>query len=153
DDAERERRRANVSMNQELPAMRQRLSQRQDRARSRRLVLPSMRRERWRAVRAETQRQGPRAYRRAESRIRLSRRSEQGGVLGSDVRAAESAEALLSTHRPQSEKVVDQGPLPPAAVLPPAKYLPETSDQTGRRRLGHVLVGRCFLLGNKEAQL
>ena len=45
------------------------------------------------------------------------------------------------------------GSLSPTAVLPPAEYLPEASDQAGGRSVGHVLVGRWFPHGDKEAQL
>jgi hypothetical protein len=33
--------------------------------------------------------------------------------------------------------------LPAAAILPSAQHLPEASDQTGGRRIGHVPAGRC----------
>ncbi len=64
---------------------------------------------------------------------------------------------------PQDDDFLDRGALgfpehagrqlSAAAILSPAEHLPEASDQTGRRRLGHVLVGRCFFSGGEEAQL
>jgi beta-phosphoglucomutase-like phosphatase (HAD superfamily) len=42
-------------------------------------------------------------------------------------------------------------PLSAPPILSSTEYLPEASDQTGGRGLGHVPVGRCFPLRGEEA--